>query len=729
MNEIVEKKPDVAMYSTWTDQAGKLEAFAGMSEGLAKLPGIYSRRVSGSTVFRNIGPGNTSVRDGFNRLDYEAFRFDEASPTNFKDLIKECNIFSKSEPIVYNTVSLMAEFVIQGMDFVHEDKKVEQLYKSWFKKINGLERSERFVSILIRLGQTVALRKTAEISREKIRDFYKAVGEKQLDSAIAKKINPDMEIPEDVEVGPKQIPWKYTFINPATLENMSDELMVFTEGMGPFLGIELPDTLIAKIKYPKDQKDKDRISKLPADMVLAIRNGNKIIPLPEDKTIVYYYKKDDWDPWAYPMISCVLNDLRMLRKMKLADLSALDGAISKLRVWKLGDLDNKIAPTAAGVARLAEIIMNAVAGGVMDIIWGPAIDLVETKPDLHQFLGDSKYAPVLNSIRVGMGIPTILAENSQKGGFTNNFIELKTFTERLQYCRNILKHFWEGEIELFRRALDLKKGARVVFDRTTLTDETTELNLLMSMYDRNLISMETLQERMDLVPEVEQVRIKREFDAIDNGELPKKAGPWYSPESAHKEALQKIALQQGFSTPQDFGIEATGVPAKEQMKGEPGQGRPPGKKDSKKRKTKVVKPRSKAQEMFGFNLVWAENTQKQFDEVIHPVYLQAIGKANMRQLTNEQANDMEEFKFAVLCNLKPGIQFDSGVLEEIAAKPLSVTPIQAGLLKGMTDKYFNEYGELPLGKVRQFQSVVYAITNQDELLRSEQEDLDDEDLD
>ena len=60
-----------------------------------------------------------------------------------------------------------------------------------------------------------------------------------------------------------------------------------------------------------------------------------------------YYKKDDWMLWSNPMIYAILDDIMMLEKMKLADIAALDGAISNIRLWKLGSLEEKILPTKA----------------------------------------------------------------------------------------------------------------------------------------------------------------------------------------------------------------------------------------------------------------------------------------------------------------------------------------------------------------------------------------------
>lgn len=51
----------------------------------------------------------------------------------------------------------------------------------------------------------------------------------------------------------------------------------------------------------------------------------------------------------------------------------------KFRVWKLGNLEHKIYPTEAAVRKLADILRGHEAGGCLDLIWGPDIEIQEVK--------------------------------------------------------------------------------------------------------------------------------------------------------------------------------------------------------------------------------------------------------------------------------------------------------------------------------------------------------------
>ena len=141
----------------------------------------------------------------------------------------------------------------------------------------------------------------------------------------------------------------------------------------------------------------------------------------------------------------------MLEKMRLADLSALDGAISSVRLWTMGDFDQKIVPTKAGLNKVRDILASNVGGGTMDLVWGPELKFTESQSQVYKFLGSEKYQPVLTSIYAGLGIPPTLTGAAGGGGYTNNYVSLKTLIERLEYGREVLSRFWRQEILYLKR--------------------------------------------------------------------------------------------------------------------------------------------------------------------------------------------------------------------------------------------------------------------------------------
>ena len=386
------------------------------------------------------------------------------------------------------------------------------------------------------------------------------------------------------------------------------------------------------------------IETLPVNVKQAILKGQKDIPLDPERLSISYYKKDDWRQWANPMIYAILDDIVMLEKMRLADMSALDGAISNIRLWTLGNLDHKILPNKAAINKLRDILSSNVGGGTMELVWGPELSFQESSSEVYKFLGSEKYTSVLNSIYAGLGVPpTLTGMASNGGGFTNNFISLKTLLERLQYGRDQLVRFWEKELEIVRKSMGFRYKAHIQFDQMTLSDEAAEKNLLIQLADRDIISQETLLERFKEIPQIENIRIKRELSKRDSAGPPK-ASPYHNPN--HDQDMEKMDKQGQINLKQEKEKQKsvkrnTNTDIKD-------NGRPPNSLDDGPRKKRVEKPKS--QPGLAETLVWAEQSWAKISETVNSAFLNSNNKKNLRQLTKSQVKDLEAIKLDVFTN-------------------------------------------------------------------------------
>jgi len=526
-------------FVTWSDDSGKRQALSDTSDNIDSYDGIQKAIGYNRRSFLDIEP-NRSVRTGFNREDYNRFRSSESVPKRQKEAIRMCMQAYDKVGIIRNVIDLMADFAGQGITIVHPNKRIEKFFRAWFKKVGGIERSERFLNTLYRCGNVVVKRRTAKINKR---------AEKDLRTSAA----PDMEILVN-NVNKREIPWKFDFLNPLSVEVIGDELAAFVGKPQYALKVSKLVRGLAKKGLNSDSPyHRNLNAMLPPDIIQSIKNGENIIPLDNEKVSVYYYKKDDWLVWANPMIYAILDDIIMLEKMKLADISALDGAISNIRLWSLGDLDNKILPTKAAINKLRNILASNVGGGTMDLVWGPELKFTESSTQVFRFLGKEKYEPVLTNIYAGLGVPpTLTGMANGSGGFTNNFISLKTLVERLEYGRQVLVDWWNQELEIVQKAMGFRLPARIHFDQMVLSDEASEKNLLIQLADRNIISAETVVERFGEIPEIEKIRIRREERDRKSESMPQKAGPYHNPQ--HKNDLEKIALQKGEIEAEDVGV-------------------------------------------------------------------------------------------------------------------------------------------------------------------------------
>jgi hypothetical protein len=631
-----------SLYRTWESESQKQEAYAQTYDNVEAYDGIQKAVGYGQrTSYIDIEP-NRSVRTSFLREDYDNFRPGEQVPTQQKRIIKMCMQAYDKVGIVRNVIDLMSDFAAQGLTIVHPNKNIERFYRKWFNQVSGVDRSERFLNYLYRCGNVIVKRRTAKLSRDREQELLKTSGA-------------DIELSE-IKVKKREIPWIYDFLNPVAVD-------VKDYGMQ---ALGKPQFVLNISKYTHEtllksaNVNKTVFQTLPNDLQKLLSEGSRVIPLDPENVSFYHYKKDDWLIWANPMIYAILDDIIMLEKMKLADLAALDGAISNVRLWTIGDLDNKIIPTKAAINKLRDILASNVGGGTMDLVWGPELKFTESQSQVYRFLGSEKYQPVLTSIYAGLGIPPTLTGASTSGGFTNNYVSLKTLIERLEYGREILAQFWRKEIELVRKAMGFRLPAEIHFDSIILSDEAAQKQLLIQLADRDIISHETLLERFRELPSIERVRVRREEKDRRDDVMPDKASPYHRPQ--HRDEIAKIALNKDLLSNEY--LEDMGLPTSDNSSGpssNPSQspisntnnkevktpGRPLLSGDKTKRKSKRVLPRGETTA-----ILWGVEAQDKISAILTPIALKHFNKTNVRSLTKSELSELNKLKVAVFANLK-----------------------------------------------------------------------------
>ena len=617
---------------TWSegDSAGKAEAFSKAADSINSYTGLSKSQGSHYRHFIDIEP-NRSVKPGFTSQDYYAFRPDEAVPNQQRRIIRMCMDAYDKVGIIRNIIDLMGDFGSQGIQIVHRDKSVEKFYQQWFKSVHGKERSERFLNNLYKTGNVIIYRSYANVTPQ-LSNYMKAMS-----SDIR------VEVPS---VKANEIPWRYNFFNPLTVKNKDGNLSLF-------MGLKNYSITSNSFfdKFTTGDIPNHVLDTLPTNIKQSLLRGEKDIPLDPDRLSMFYYKKDDWRQWAHPMIYAILDDVVMLEKMRLADMSALDGAISNIRLWTLGNLDHKILPNKAAINKLRDILASNVGGGTMELVWGPELSFKESSSDVYKFLGSEKYTAVLNSIYAGLGVPpTLTGMANNGGGFTNNFISLKTLVERLQYGRDQLVRFWEKELEIIRKSMGFRYKAHIQFDRTSLSDEAAEKNLLIQLADRDIISHETLLERFKEIPQIENIRMKRELTKRDTVG-PEKAGPFHPPPPP--KAKEENAPEP--PTPPSQTDEKTDI----EIEG----GRPLFKQDEGPRKKRVETPKSKPG--LATIVVNAEKTWSHISDTITNCYLSSAGKKNLRQLTKAEFKNLEQLKLDVFSNIDVSDDITDNIIYEL----------------------------------------------------------------
>ena len=649
---------DPSLYLTWDSDSQRQEAYAKTSDNVHAYDGVQKSSSHGArTSYIDIEP-NRSVRTSFLRSDYDSFRPGESVSNKQKRIIKQCMQAYDRVGIIRNVIDLMSDFASQGLVLVHPNKTIEKFYRKWWQEVGGVDRSERFLNYLYRTGNVIVRRHTAKINKQQ---------EKNLRNSLAS----DVKI-KPLKVNNREIPWSYDFLNPLAVDikNGGSRLV----GKPEFVLNLSKNSHESLLKT--DNTPNTIFKTLPIDIQKRLQRGDRTIPLDPEKVQTFYYKKDDWLLWSNPMIYAILDDIIMLEKMKLADIAALDGAISNVRLWTVGDLDHKIIPTKAAINKLRDILASNVGGGTMDLVWGPELKFTESQSQVYKFLGGDKYQPVLTSIYAGLGIPPTLTGASSGGGYTNNFVSLKTLIERLEYGREVLSQFWLNEIRIVQKAMGFRFPAQIHFDSIILSDEAAQKKLLMDLADRDIISQETLLERFREIPSIERVRVRREErERSNDNSSPNKAGPYHNPQ--HKDDIAKIALTKDILDPEyleNMGIPYTAPKIEEVVKDTKqdtkqddnnptnNDGRPKFSRDVRKRKEKRVLPRSSDATS---KTLWAMEAQSKISEIVSPIALSHFEKKNIRSLNKAEVDQLEHLKLCILTGMQPFMEIDEATIKQL----------------------------------------------------------------
>lgn len=680
-------------YISWSKDGDKASAMSRASENVDSYQGIPSSFASRRS-FLEIEP-NISVRTDFIKDDYYRFRPSEEPGQVFKDSMYKCMQAYEKVGIIKNVIDLMGDFGSQGITLHHKDRKIQAFYRKWWEMAHGTERSERFLNTLYRCGNVIINKRYGKLTAKERREMSKA--------------SDTYEIVKDI-INKKTIPLKYDFLNPLSIE-------VVSGFAGAFSGEKRYRMQVSDVVRKSFKKNKEMIAKLPESIRPAIENGQRYIDLDPKSLEVFHYKKDDWSLWANPMINPIIDDIVMLEKMKLADMSALDGAISNIRLWRLGSLEHEILPNKGAIDKLRDILASNVGGGTMDLVWGPELDFKESNTQVYKFLGDEKYVPVLNSIYAGIGIPpTLTGLAGQSGGFSNNFISLKTLIERLEYGRGLLRQFWQKEIEYIQKSMGFDSAPIIHFDFMLLNDEAAEKNLLIQLADRNVISIETLRARFGEIDSIEESRIKTEQKKRKNRTIPPQADPYHNGDVEND--LIKMAVQNGTLSidkvtdidPKDV-TKLPQTPTSPNKKKTPNNnGRPKFSKDQAPRKQKRVLPKTKPTNAASL-LVWSQEAQKKIAEIINPALISSYGKKNLRELSRTQMIELEEIKFNVLCKLTPFSSFTSENIADILENNSNLEKTFSTTKQEIYSEFVNKNNRQPsIDELRYIYAITYSFS-------------------
>jgi len=593
--------------------------------------GLYIARGSSSYI---------STTPEFNMADYQAARPGDTIATNINQIMYQCEQAYHLSSITRSIIEMIADFVVDGLEIIDiKDDRANNFYKTWLKKTELLDKANQGARHCLKSGNFVVQRFLGK----------------------ATVVNKSEAVQNSIPT-PRtgMVPVRYQFYRPSDIELVGGEAGALSSKK--IYGLRINHSSWLRYKQGNTEFEKEVINSLPPEVKESLdKNISQFLyPLPADKIFVGHYKKDDHEIWAYPLIYPILQDIQYNVKLQQARISSMNEWCSKLELWQLGDHKEGLLPSKAQAQKLANILNNNVGGGTKTIIWDSMIKYEQFYPPIEQL---KDFIPEKSSILLNFGVPEEVAGGVlDKSGGSDSILRLKNMIKKIETCRNAIQSWIEAEISIVRKAMGFKNTPIVRFAYTDLYDDQVIFTLMRELLDRNIISNETMLERMKEIPEVERLRILKQEKQIKSEELPPKAGPFYKPD------LQAM---------QDF--ELTKIKEMSKNKSDTPPGRPNGVPDSTPRKRAPNRNKSRAS-----LLIFARQAFDHIENTITEAYLGKNGIKDYRSLGSEQKDSLFEMIKVVFANIEPHAELTDKMVIQTAQN----------IDQSKSDRFFASYADL-----------------------------------
>ena len=694
---------------------------------------------------------------GYGNQGREGWVYNRGGQTNVDhQRIAQCILLYKTEGVVQTIVHLLADFAVENIDLVHEDETVHNFFQSWKTKVKLKERLHRFVVDLLRTGNVFVWTKEAKLKRsertamkrgsaaqligdelvvqlgqgKQLRDKTVAVrmDDDQLaqlkelkraceNQATAGKVNEVMlskgdtrnstKDPEDKKEESVTIPWDYISLNPLQMEPRGSRfanehywvMLLSKRDMAPlsrFMSYRYyTDISTTKINLPEIFKGKLQPAKQGSPFAAELRLDEERLAVIQDIT------KADYEDWATPQIYPAHKEVMFKRLMRQAEVSAVESMKHAITLIKLGNVEEGFIPTEEQIERVAA----ALAGGsqVHHLVWDNLIDGQVLQPNLGNIFDPKKYSQVDKDIYAALGVAESVM--SGQGSYANSFLSIKLLLEKLETIRCKLEDWLRVEVKKISDAMKFRRLPVIKWGLMSLRDENAERKLWIDLYDRGIVSDESMLERFgtDFDIETERQKYEKGIKEEENKGIKQDDKKFRSPVMVSQGPFKRNVLE----------------PPKPKPAGGAG-GRPvkTGTPQTKKRNTKP-KGMGAVQDVMRYH-AFAQEAVKVVSDTATNMAVDAQGVRDARGLTKAQKSDLDQIIVQTLAALDPEVEVTPDLVYDLLKSDDSAFSTENG--QKIVALYMSEAADASTKEERfDLMCNAFAMVNADLL-----EDLEDE---
>lgn len=431
----------------------------------------------GSVVSRFAPDG--SVR--YSSYDTPMYDLERGVPTEFKDQVRLARGLYRTESITSTVIDVLVQFSCGEFENIHEDSKIKDFFDA-IKETSNL----------------------SDIVKNIFIDYYIAGNAfpYRSEKGDIVKSRSGVDVPQ----------YSWTVLNPE-----------MTKVEGPLLFNQAIITLepnddLKEIFKSEDKYIKSLIRDFDKDLKKEIIEG-KGMPLDPDRVYHIARNKQPYERYATPFIMRNVIPLMVKQKLLQMDLSTADGVINQLVTVTIGN--DKFPAKQKHLDRVAELLRTP--NKAYTLIWDHTLDVKFHKPEADLF-DPEKYKQANEDILAGYGIVRQIISN-ENSSYAGQAVSIKSLIGWLESGRADVERWIEREYQKIAKENNLDSYPRVKFKKITISDEKSIQGTLFNLYDRSIISAESLLDNFGYSLDMEVDRLKEEQELQKEGLLIPKS-PW-----------------------------------------------------------------------------------------------------------------------------------------------------------------------------------------------------------
>lgn len=402
------------------------------------------------------------------------------------------NKLYKYNSIVGNAVDVLTEFAVSPISILPtKSKKLDNILAWWFENLN--------------IQNTNGLPGIYPLLHEIVLEWFTS------GNAFPYQKWENVTIPKNA--GQVKLPTSINLLNPQSIV-IPDAPLAFGQEM---IYLKPDSQLIQKLLADGRTDPEAALLKaaIPRSIVNSIKStrgfGQGNIRLNGRFVDHLKRKAKGYQAWGVPYLTRAFEDAALLERLRQMDESIASGIINLVTIFKIGTEDHPA--NQARLRKFASLLRNPKASTTL--VWAHDIEVIQKGPDGKLLQFDKKYKEAKDNLLIALGVPPVLNSINAAG---DPWVSILALIERLQEWRKVIT-IW---LTRMAKVIAIENGfgdqeINMRWQRMNLQDDVAVKNLLLSFYDRGLLTVkDALEESGRNYKSIkEQKKIEKDSGVLD----------------------------------------------------------------------------------------------------------------------------------------------------------------------------------------------------------------------